>query len=127
MEKSAVEARLCIMRRLPAVIFSLFFLALNLKAADTISSSSLIFFESKIRPVLVEHCYECHSVEAGKSKGDLLLDSRPAIRKGGGSGPAIVPDSTEKSLLLGGDSAPRSGSRNAAEKRQTSRSGDRRF
>ncbi|MGK0198122.1 MAG: hypothetical protein ACI91J_001393 [Yoonia sp.] len=63
-------------------------------------SADTTFFEAKIRPVLVKHCYECHSVEAGKSKGDLLLDTRAALRTGGGSGPAIVPGDPQKSLLL---------------------------
>ncbi len=58
------------------------------------------FFESKIRPVLVKHCYECHSVEAGKSKGGLLLDTREGIRTGGDTGPAVVPGDLEKSLLI---------------------------
>ena len=49
------------------------------------------FFEAKIRPVLVEHCYECHSVAAKKHKGGLFLDSRAGVRKGGDSGPAVVP------------------------------------
>src|SRR5262245_55013081 len=46
------------------------------------------FFEKKIRPVLVEHCYKCHSVEAKSPRGGLRLDSRDAIRKGGDTGPA---------------------------------------
>ena len=58
------------------------------------------FFESKIRPVLVKHCYECHSAEAGKSKGGLLLDTREGIRTGGDTGPAVVPGDLEKSLLI---------------------------
>jgi cytochrome c553 len=58
------------------------------------------FFESKIRPVLVKHCYECHSAEAGKSKGGLLLDTRESIRAGGDTGPAVVPGDPKKSLLL---------------------------
>jgi len=58
------------------------------------------FFEKKIRPVLVTSCYECHSVETGKSKGGLLLDSREALLKGGNTGPAIVPGHPEKSLLV---------------------------
>ncbi len=58
------------------------------------------FFEAKIRPVLVEHCYECHSAEAGKSKGGLLLDTREGIRVGGETGPAVVPGDPAKSLLL---------------------------
>jgi hypothetical protein len=58
------------------------------------------FFEAKIRPILVESCYPCHSVEAGKSRGDLRLDSRDALRKGGASGAAITPGDPEKSLLI---------------------------
>ncbi len=45
------------------------------------------FFESKIRPVLVKNCYECHSVASGKSKGGLKVDSREALLRGGDSGP----------------------------------------
>ena len=58
------------------------------------------FFESKIRPVLVQHCYQCHSVKAGKSEGGLRLDSRSGIRAGGDRGAAIVPEELKKSLLL---------------------------
>lgn len=61
---------------------------------------SLQFFEAHIRPVLVEHCYECHSAESKKSQGELLLDSRDAMRSGGASGPAVVPGNAEKSLIL---------------------------
>ncbi|MAS95624.1 MAG: hypothetical protein CMO55_20680 [Verrucomicrobiales bacterium] len=57
------------------------------------------FFESRIRPILAQECYECHS-EATKSKGGLLLDSRVGWQKGGESGDAIVPGSPEQSLLL---------------------------
>jgi hypothetical protein len=58
------------------------------------------FFESKIRPVLVKHCYECHSAESGKSKGGLMLDTKHGIREGGETGPAVVPGDVAKSLLL---------------------------
>jgi hypothetical protein len=61
---------------------------------------SLDFFESKIRPVLVEHCYKCHSGTAKKLKGGLRLDSRTMMLKGGDSGPAIVPGQPEKSRLI---------------------------
>lgn len=73
---------------------SLLFAASGLHAADT------AFFESRIRPVLVKHCYECHSTESGKSKGGLMLDTRAAIRAGGDNGPAVVPGDPSKSLLL---------------------------
>jgi hypothetical protein len=58
------------------------------------------FFETKIRPVLVEHCYACHSTAAKKAKGGLRLDTREALRQGGDSGPAIVPGRAQDSLLL---------------------------
>jgi hypothetical protein len=77
----------------------LFFLGTSLAFA----SENTEFFESKIRPVLVQHCYQCHSAKAaneGKLKGGFLLDSREGIRKGGDSGPAIVPGDISKSLLL---------------------------
>ena len=63
-------------------------------------AARLDFFESKIRPVLVEHCYRCHSEESGKSKGGLLLDSRAGWQVGGESGPAIVPGDPAGSLLI---------------------------
>ena len=46
------------------------------------------FFEKKIRPLFVEHCYKCHSKDAEKVKGGLLLDTRDEILKGGDTGPA---------------------------------------
>ena len=61
---------------------------------------SMDFFEAKIRPVLVEHCYKCHSVESKKRKGELWLDSRAGILQGGKSGPVLVPGAPEKSRLI---------------------------
>jgi mono/diheme cytochrome c family protein/cytochrome c553 len=60
----------------------------------------LEFFESKIRPVLVQHCYECHSADAKNIKGGLLLDTRVATLKGGDSGPAVVAKNIDDSLLI---------------------------
>jgi len=60
------------------------------------------FFEKRIRPVLEEHCYDCHSAEAPKVKGGLKLDSREGWAKGGDSGPAIVPGKPDDSLLITG-------------------------
>lgn len=58
------------------------------------------FFEKKIRPVLVEHCYTCHSQEAKKVRGGLLLDTRDGLLKGGDRGPAVVSGVPDKSLLV---------------------------
>lgn len=68
--------------------------------ATTAMADDHAFFESKIRPVLADKCYGCHSIESGKSKGGLLLDSRAGIRTGGDTGPAVVPGDLEKSLLI---------------------------
>jgi hypothetical protein len=58
------------------------------------------FFEQRIRPLLADHCYECHSKYAGKLKGGLSLDTQQGLLKGGDTGPAIVPGDPEKSLLI---------------------------
>ena len=58
------------------------------------------FFEKKIRPVLVESCYECHSSRAKVLKGELRLDSAEAVRAGGETGPVVAPGSPEKSRLI---------------------------
>jgi hypothetical protein len=64
------------------------------------SEEGLAFFEKKIRPVLVAQCYKCHSATAKKLKAGLMLDTRAGMRKGGESGPAIVPGDVRASLLL---------------------------
>src|SRR5215212_1887168 len=58
------------------------------------------FFEKKVRPVLVESCYKCHSPTSEKVKGGLMLDTREAMLQGGDSGPSLVPGDPEKSLLI---------------------------
>ena len=80
--------------------------ALGLTAAGVFATPTpegVDFFELKIRPVLVQHCYQCHSsaaLHAGKLKAELLVDSRAGMEKGGETGPAVVPGKRDKSLLL---------------------------
>jgi mono/diheme cytochrome c family protein len=70
-------------------------------AALAADPAGITFFEQKIRPVLVEQCYSCHSAEAKKLKGNLYLDTRVGWEKGGDSGePVIVPGKPEASLLI---------------------------
>ncbi|HLY10397.1 MAG TPA: DUF1549 domain-containing protein, partial [Planctomycetota bacterium] len=64
------------------------------------SESDADFFEKKVRPVLIERCYSCHSVSSNKHKGGLLLDSRESILKGGDSGAAAVAGDPDKTLIL---------------------------
>ena len=65
---------------------------------DPLGAEELKFFESKIRPALVEYCYKCHSADE-KIKGGLQLDSREGLRHGGDSGVVLVPGKPEESLL----------------------------
>src|SRR5947208_330698 len=59
------------------------------------------FFEKKIRPVLVAHCYKCHSAESKELKGGLRLDLKMGWQLGGESGePAIVPGDPDQSPLI---------------------------
>ena len=58
------------------------------------------FFEKKVRPVLVDHCYKCHSADGGKVKAGLRVDTKEGLLKGGDTGPAVVPGKPEKSLLI---------------------------
>ncbi len=68
--------------------------------ADDAARDSGRFFEEKIRPILADHCFQCHSHEAKKIKGGLLLDSREAALAGGDTAAAIVPGDPGKSLLI---------------------------
>src|SRR5690348_1047279 len=65
-----------------------------------VRADDMAFFESKIRPVLIEHCYECHSAKAEKLKGGLRLDRRDGLRAGGDPGAAGVAGDAENSLIL---------------------------
>src|SRR3954471_11865840 len=58
------------------------------------------FFEKKVRPVLVEHCYKCHSAESKKLKGDLRLDTQEGLLKGGTEGAVVVAGDPDKSRLI---------------------------
>ena len=55
-------------------------------AAPAFSPEDVTFFETKVRPLLAENCYKCHSAKAEKLKGGLRLDSREAVLKGGETG-----------------------------------------
>jgi mono/diheme cytochrome c family protein len=58
------------------------------------------FFTDKVKPIFVEHCHNCHSHNADKIKGGLVVDSLSGVLTGGDSGPAIVPGDPKKSLLI---------------------------
>ena len=68
--------------------------------AQTASPDDAAFFEKRVRPLLVKHCYECHSESAGEQQGGLLLDRASGWLKGGTSGKAVLPGEPDGSLLI---------------------------
>ena len=77
--------------------------AMGRSSAADADAKGIEFFENRIRPVLVENCYNCHSIAAEgnkKLRGGLYLDSRDGLLKGGDSGPALVPGKPKDSLLI---------------------------
>ncbi len=67
---------------------------------DKIPASQVEFFERELRPLLVKHCFECHSAKSKPLRGGLRLDTRDGTRRGGESGPVLVPGKPENSLLV---------------------------
>jgi len=72
---------------------------LSATAQPAVTPEQAAFFETKILPVLVDSCFECHSKKAGQKKGGLSLDTRFALRDGGNSGPGVVPGQLEQSWI----------------------------
>jgi len=66
-----------------------------------VADDGIDFFESKIRPVLVRECYECHAANSQQVHGGLLLDHQAGLLRGGDSGPAVVASDVDRSLLIG--------------------------
>jgi len=64
---------------------------------DSFSPEQVAFFEAKIRPIFVEHCWKCHAAD---EKGGLRLDARDTALAGGDSGPTIVPGKPDESLMV---------------------------
>ena len=85
-------------RWLGAMSFALGVLSLTVQAALPAPSGEDELFEKRIRPTLVNECYECHGAKV--QKGGLRVDFRGGLLKGGVSGPALVPGSAKKSLLI---------------------------
>ena len=70
------------------------------QSEEVLSQQDVAFFESKIRPILIEHCFDCHASDSDRIRGGLVLDSKEGWQVGGISGPAIVPGDPDASLLI---------------------------
>lgn len=93
-----VAKRLGVMICVGAAALAFFGLRPSLAQESGITDQQLVFFESKVRPLLAEHCWSCHGKD--EQKGDLRLDSLTAIHAGGESGSALDADDRAASLLL---------------------------
>ena len=82
------------------VLSAIFFTGGMISFGADFSAQELDFFEKKIRPLLAENCYKCHSSNSKKLKGGLRLDHRVGVLKGGDTGPAIVAGKPDQSLLI---------------------------
>jgi len=69
-------------------------------AIENPSAEQVAFFETKIRPVLTQNCYACHSSQGEKIRGGLVLESRAGVLRGGDDGAVVVPGDAEASLLI---------------------------
>jgi Protein of unknown function (DUF1549)/Protein of unknown function (DUF1553)/Planctomycete cytochrome C len=84
---------------LPYVTWAVVFVSATW-ADDVATKDGLDYFEQHIRPLLAEHCYQCHSSRERKQKGGLLLDTRAGWIAGGGRGPAMKAGDVDASLLI---------------------------
>ncbi len=84
----------------PLLTTLLLTLALFVHTSPLSAAENSDFFENKVRPLLAQHCYRCHSGQAKKLRGGLRLDSREAMLAGGDSGPALTPRQPDKSRLI---------------------------
>lgn len=85
---------------LHGVLASIFFIPLTGMLQANPAEDGLDFFEKQIRPILVEHCYECHAQQSKTIGGNLRLDTREGVLLGGDTGPAVVPRNIGRSLLI---------------------------
>ena len=85
------------MRRILATIF-FFTAAIGAAAHAAPTHEQVEFFEKQVRPVLAESCYKCHGAE--KQKGELRVDSRAALLKGGDGGPVVFPGDPAKGTFI---------------------------
>jgi len=101
LSRGAALMRVCIrpgklLAFVPALVVGAVSLA---TAADSTAPAAIEYFEKEVRPILVKHCYNCHSADT-KPAGQLRVDDRNGLLVGGDHGPAIVPGNPDASLLI---------------------------
>lgn len=91
---------LCLTAHIVALLSSLFTASIVVAEESAIAPDAAKFFDTRVRPILEQRCFACHSHGAGSIKGGLALDSRSGWATGGDSGPAVVPGKPDESLLI---------------------------
>lgn len=86
--------------RWPRLFSRLIGFAILVVLSSDAGADDFTFFERKVRPLLSEHCYSCHSAQAKTLHGGLRLDSAAGLNAGGDSGPAVVSGNPGASLLV---------------------------
>ncbi|MGB7347965.1 MAG: PSD1 and planctomycete cytochrome C domain-containing protein [Pirellulaceae bacterium] len=88
--------------RFPPVLCCQLAILLSLSAVPSAHADKMDadFYERRIRPILVQHCYECHSEAAGEQQGGLLLDRQSGWIEGGESNKSVIPGEPDASLLI---------------------------
>jgi hypothetical protein len=90
----------CMMRIMFIVVIAILSGDILAEEPAAFSPGDIDFFEKRVRPLLVQRCYECHASTSQKLRGGLMLDSRDGVLKGGDTGPAAEPGQPTKSLLI---------------------------
>ncbi|MEO2028554.1 MAG: DUF1549 domain-containing protein [Fuerstiella sp.] len=89
------------LRQLESLVFGVICVVVTCPPVCSADDADRIaFFETRIRPVLIEHCYSCHSAKAKEVKGSLLVDSAGGLLRGGDSGTALIVGKPDESLLM---------------------------
>ena len=94
------------MVRCIAIALSMFAISFSATAGDepgdhaAVASDKLAYFESQVRPILAEHCYECHSTKTGAKNGSLILETADGIAAGGSRGSMFANESPQEGLLF---------------------------
>ncbi len=92
-----IASLLCALKLLPEILATCCLVCVNFVYTDSLHYE---FFESKVRPILVNNCYECHSGLPESERSGLRLDSRNAILEGGEHGPAIILGNPDESRMI---------------------------
>ncbi len=104
--RSSIQACGCsFASALLAVVLCLAFIVslpgtVSAEAEKSVAADKVHFFETKVRPVLVQHCYDCHGADEANRGGEFRLDTPSSMLSGGSQGPAIVKGEPGKSRLV---------------------------